>query len=165
MRRVRTNGVIKWGGDLIFVSEALIGEPVAVEETEDGEWLVRYAHVELGFIDPSGRLRRRKLSKPRRACPDLWTTPRVAHRAHRPHRRTRNNSNNRTRKWPKVSTMYPVQSVNLLSGRTQDLAVGLAPNEAGWHAAAQFTTGRLMTNPAVQPGAQDVSSGRFSTPG
>ena len=68
VRRVRTNGVIKWGGDLIFVSEALIGEPVAVEETEDGEWLVRYAHVELEFIDPSGRLRRRKLSKPRRAC-------------------------------------------------------------------------------------------------
>jgi hypothetical protein len=29
---------------------------------------VRYAHVELGFVDPSGRLRRRKLSKPRRAC-------------------------------------------------------------------------------------------------
>ena len=56
------------GGELIFVSEALIGEPVAVEETEDGEWLVRYAHVELGFIDKSGRLRRRKLSKPRRAC-------------------------------------------------------------------------------------------------
>ena len=68
VRRVRSNGVIKWGGDLIFVSEALIGEPVAVEETEEGEWLVRYAHVELGFIDPSGRLRRRKLSKPRRAC-------------------------------------------------------------------------------------------------
>ena len=68
VRRVRSNGGIKWGGELIFVSEALIGEPVAVEETEEGEWLVRYAHVELGFIDPTGRLRRRKLSKPRRAC-------------------------------------------------------------------------------------------------
>jgi putative transposase len=63
--------VIKWIGDLVFVSEALIGEPVAIEETEEteeGEWLVRYAQVELGFVDPSGRLRRRKLSKPRRAC-------------------------------------------------------------------------------------------------
>jgi putative transposase len=68
VRRVRTNGVIKWGGDLIFVSEALIGEPVAVEETEEGEWLVRYARVELGFIDKRGRLRRRELSKPRLAC-------------------------------------------------------------------------------------------------
>ncbi|HZZ61536.1 MAG TPA: hypothetical protein VFE63_10210 [Roseiarcus sp.] len=68
MRQVRSNGVIKWAGDLVFVSEALIGEPVAVEETEEGEWLVRYAQVELGFIDNSGRLRRRKLSKPRPAC-------------------------------------------------------------------------------------------------
>ena len=68
VRRVRSNGVIKWAGELVFVSEALIGEPVAVEETEEGEWLVRYAHVELGFVDPSGRLRRRKLSKPRHAC-------------------------------------------------------------------------------------------------
>ena len=65
---MRSNGEIKWGGELIFVSEALIGEPVAIEETEAGEWLVRYAHIELGFIDPSGRLRRRQLSKPRRAC-------------------------------------------------------------------------------------------------
>ena len=64
VRRVRGNGEIKWGGGLIFVSEALIGKPVAVEETEAGEWLVRYAHVELGFIDPSGRLRRRKLKRP-----------------------------------------------------------------------------------------------------
>jgi putative transposase len=64
VRRVRSNGVIKWAGDLIFVSEALIGEPVAIEETEDGEWRVRYADVELGFIDKSGRLRRRKMSRP-----------------------------------------------------------------------------------------------------
>jgi putative transposase len=68
VRRVRTNGCIKWAGDLVFVSEALIGEPVAVEETEEGERLVRYGDVELGFIDKSGRLRRRKLEKPRRAC-------------------------------------------------------------------------------------------------
>ena len=64
VRRVRTNGAIKWAGALIFVSEALIGEPVAIEETETGEWRVRYADVELGFIDKSGRLRRRKLSRP-----------------------------------------------------------------------------------------------------
>jgi putative transposase len=68
VRRVRTNGCIKWAGDLVFVSEALIGEPVAVEETEEGERLVRYGDVELGLIDNSGRLRRRKLEKPRRAC-------------------------------------------------------------------------------------------------
>jgi putative transposase len=68
VRRVRSNGEIKWAGGLIFVGEALIGEPVAVEETEEGEWRVRYAGVELGFIDKSGRLRRRKLPKPPPAC-------------------------------------------------------------------------------------------------
>ncbi len=64
VRRVRSNGVIKWAGDLIFVSEALVGEPVAIEETEAGELRVRYADVELEFLDKSGRLRRRKLSRP-----------------------------------------------------------------------------------------------------
>ena len=68
VRRVRTNGCIKWAGDLVFVSEALIGEPVALEETEEGEQRPRYADVELGFIDKGGRLRRGKLTKPRPAC-------------------------------------------------------------------------------------------------
>ena len=51
VRRVRSNGEIKWGGDLIFVSEALIGEPVGVAETETGDWIVRFAEVPLGIID------------------------------------------------------------------------------------------------------------------
>ncbi len=72
VRRVRSSGEVKWAGDLIFVSEALVGEPVAIEETDQGEWLVRYADVELGYIDQSGRLRRRKLPNPRLAC-GLWT--------------------------------------------------------------------------------------------
>ena len=67
MLRVRSRGEIKWAGELIFVSEALIGEPVAIEETEEGEMRVRYADVALGFIDKSGRLRRRKLARPQ-AC-------------------------------------------------------------------------------------------------
>src|SRR5260370_32279264 len=37
VRRVRSSGEIKWGGDLIFVSEALVGEPVGIEETDGGE--------------------------------------------------------------------------------------------------------------------------------
>jgi hypothetical protein len=36
------------GGELVFVGEALIGEPVGVVETEGGDWLVRYADVQLG---------------------------------------------------------------------------------------------------------------------
>ena len=55
IRRVRSNGQIKWAGELIFVGEALIGEPVGVVETEGGDWLVRYAEVELGYIHPQRR--------------------------------------------------------------------------------------------------------------
>jgi putative transposase len=50
VRRVRTNGQIKWAGELIFVGEALVGEPGGILETEGGDWLVRYADVELGYI-------------------------------------------------------------------------------------------------------------------
>ena len=55
VRRVRGTGQIKWAGELIFVGEALIGEPVGVIETESGDWLVRYADVELGYIHPQRR--------------------------------------------------------------------------------------------------------------
>jgi len=58
VRRVRSNGQIKWAGELIFVGEALIGEPVGIVETEAGDWLVRFAEVELGYIHS----RRRRLS-------------------------------------------------------------------------------------------------------
>ena len=64
MRRVRSNGEIKWRGDLIFVSQVLIGEAVGIEQTTSGDWRVRYADVELGFIDTKrGRLNRWPLSR------------------------------------------------------------------------------------------------------
>lgn len=59
VRRVRSNGEIKWRGDLIFVSQVLVGEPVGIERTVSGDWRVRYADIELGFIDTKqGRLNR-----------------------------------------------------------------------------------------------------------
>ena len=51
VRRVRTNGEIRWGGDLIFISETLVGEPVGVAETETGDWIVRFADYPIGLID------------------------------------------------------------------------------------------------------------------
>lgn len=30
VRRVRSNGEIRWGGELVFLSESLVGEPVAL---------------------------------------------------------------------------------------------------------------------------------------
>jgi hypothetical protein len=59
VRRVRGSGEIKWGGELIFVSEALIGEPVGIAETEDGDWIVRFAAIDLGVINRQTRKLRR----------------------------------------------------------------------------------------------------------
>jgi hypothetical protein len=48
VRNVRCNGEIRWRGETIFLSEALIGEPVGIAETETGDWLVRFADIDLG---------------------------------------------------------------------------------------------------------------------
>jgi transposase InsO family protein len=65
VRRVRPTGEIKWGGSLVFVSEALAGETVGVAETEAGDWIVRFAAVDLGLIDrASKKLRRFASARP-----------------------------------------------------------------------------------------------------
>jgi hypothetical protein len=55
VRRVRSNGEVKWGGDLIFVSEALTGEPVAINETESGDWIIHFADHPIGLIHRATR--------------------------------------------------------------------------------------------------------------
>ena len=58
VRRVKDKGQIKWGGDEVFVCEALRGELVGLAETVRGDWLVRFMHVELGRIErKTGRFR------------------------------------------------------------------------------------------------------------
>ena len=51
VRRVNPNGQIKWQGELVFVSEAVRRETVGLAETEQGDWLVRFMHLELGRLD------------------------------------------------------------------------------------------------------------------
>lgn len=48
VRRVQRNGQIKWKGESLFVTESLAGEPIGLEETDDGIWTIRFAKVELG---------------------------------------------------------------------------------------------------------------------
>jgi putative transposase len=62
VRQVRSNGEIKWRGDLIHICSALVGETVAVEETADGQWQVRFVHVPIGIIDQKTSKLRRCLS-------------------------------------------------------------------------------------------------------
>jgi len=58
VRRVRTNGEIKWKGGFVFISEVLTGEPLGLLEREDGSHLVRFFHIPLGVLHPSGQFRR-----------------------------------------------------------------------------------------------------------
>jgi hypothetical protein len=46
VRRVRHNGEIKLKGNMIYISAALVGEPVALAENEDG-WTISYGPVVL----------------------------------------------------------------------------------------------------------------------
>jgi transposase InsO family protein len=50
-RQVRTSGEIKWCGELLYVSQALVGEPVGLEEIDDDKWLVRFGPIPLALID------------------------------------------------------------------------------------------------------------------
>jgi putative transposase len=51
VRRVRHNGQIKWRGELVFVSEALVGEMVGISEHQDS-WLVSFGPIHLGRLRP-----------------------------------------------------------------------------------------------------------------
>lgn len=64
VRRVRSGGEIKWGGDFVFVSEVLAGEPVGIAETESGDWIVRFFDLDLGIIDRRTK-KLRRLAAPR----------------------------------------------------------------------------------------------------
>jgi transposase InsO family protein len=58
VRRVRTNGEIKWRGQYAFVAEALAGEIVGIAELDHGLHLVRFCNIDLGVIDRRGTFRR-----------------------------------------------------------------------------------------------------------
>ena len=65
VRRVRSNGQIKWHGELVFLSEALVGELVGITEGYDS-WLVSFGPIPLGRLHP----RQSTLERlpPRAAC-------------------------------------------------------------------------------------------------
>jgi hypothetical protein len=61
VRRVRHNGEIRWQGNTIYISAALIGEPVGLLENDDGGLTVCYGPVVLGVIaHRADRLRKPK---------------------------------------------------------------------------------------------------------
>jgi putative transposase len=61
IRRVRHNGEIRWQGNTIYISEALIGELVGLAEDEHGNWTTSYGPIALGVIaHRANRLRKPK---------------------------------------------------------------------------------------------------------
>ena len=81
VRRVRSNGEIRWGGDFVFISEVLVNEPVGIAETEGGDWIVRFADIDLGVINrTSKKLRRFTAPRPgRRKAAAEQTAKSVTH--------------------------------------------------------------------------------------
>lgn len=51
VRRVRSNGEIKWQGQMLFLSETLVGELVALDPIDDGVWSLRLNHIEIARYD------------------------------------------------------------------------------------------------------------------
>lgn len=55
VRYVRNTGQLKWKGDLIFMGEAFVGEPVAIDQLDDERHTVRFCDQVLGIIDERQR--------------------------------------------------------------------------------------------------------------
>jgi len=55
VRSVRRGGEIKWQGEFLFLSEALAGERVGLEEYEDGLWAVYFGSLLLAKFDERER--------------------------------------------------------------------------------------------------------------
>jgi transposase InsO family protein len=51
VRRVSPRGQIKWRGERIFVSHALDGEPVGLEQIAERAWRVHFSFYELGVLE------------------------------------------------------------------------------------------------------------------
>ncbi len=51
LRQVRHNGEIRWKGELIYLSEVLAGELVALRQKEEHRWEVSFSFYPLGVLD------------------------------------------------------------------------------------------------------------------
>ena len=55
VRRVRSNGQIKWVGEMLFLSEALIGEPVGLRQIDNELWSIHFGPVPLAVYHAGTR--------------------------------------------------------------------------------------------------------------
>jgi transposase InsO family protein len=55
VRRVVSNGCIKWQGAWVFLTEVLTGHPVGLEEIDDGLWTLYFGALPIGRFDERER--------------------------------------------------------------------------------------------------------------
>jgi transposase InsO family protein len=53
VRQVRHNGEIQWKGKFIYLSEALVGEPVGLRQKEEHLWEIKFSFHLLGILNES----------------------------------------------------------------------------------------------------------------
>ena len=58
VRKVRSNGEIKWKGRTIFISSALKGEPVGLSRIGERSWIVKHGPIILGTIKGENKMHR-----------------------------------------------------------------------------------------------------------
>lgn len=79
VRRVRKSGEIKWKNAMVFVSEALVGEAVALRQRDDGHWTVRFADVPLLLMDrTTTKIARYGPGRPPRSLANINTAPNLS---------------------------------------------------------------------------------------
>jgi len=57
VRKVRHSGEVKWKGDFVYVSEALVGEPIAMRQIDEHLWEITFSSYLLGVLnDITGKI-------------------------------------------------------------------------------------------------------------
>ena len=51
VRRVRSNGEIKWKGDKVVLTETLAGRPVGLRQVGENPWAIHFGMLEIGLLD------------------------------------------------------------------------------------------------------------------
>lgn len=51
VRRVRHSGEVKWGGEIYFLSESLVGEPVGFKPVDDKTWTIHFGPICLATLN------------------------------------------------------------------------------------------------------------------
>jgi putative transposase len=84
VRRVRTTGEIKWQGAGVYLSEALVGEPVGLDAVSDRHWQISFGPIKLGLFDNHTRKLLAYKRPTRRALADARAARAVVEHSSRP---------------------------------------------------------------------------------